>query len=208
MCVPEGCVAKAKAKGEEGLSVIIDILPLSRWIGIVEVGELPSRARKTHREPPCGIIVPEERFRDGLPSKLAGIPGFENGRHMLFGPRYGEGATVLDYQDNGLSSRNDGLEQLRLVVRQIQAASIEALARDTLTLAQAKNNDIGPFGLVHRGCDVFAVIEFDPRLWNFLAEAVQQTHMQAVSFLLIVAISSDVRIGTDYGNPGYRSRKW
>jgi len=53
MCIAESCVAKAEAKWEECLTVIVDILPLPRWIGIVEVRELPQVARETHGKPDC-----------------------------------------------------------------------------------------------------------------------------------------------------------
>jgi hypothetical protein len=86
---------------------------------------------------------------------------------------------------------------LLLVVGQVQTAAIKALSGNPLTLAEAKNNDVSSPRPAHRGCDVFAVIEFDPRLWHHLVEAIQQTEMQPVFFFLVVAVSSDVGIGSD-----------
>src|SRR5579859_231324 len=116
MCVPEVCVAQTKTEREKGFSIIVNILPFPRWIDVVKVGQLPYAARKAYGKPARGIVVAEECFSDCLPSKLARVPGFQNGRHMFFGPRQSQGTTVLEHQDDRLAGRNDSLKQLLLVL--------------------------------------------------------------------------------------------
>ena len=128
MAVAEGRVAQAESEGEERLAVAVDVFVHARRISVVIVGELADGLRKGDGEMPAGVIVAEERLRNGLAAELARVPRFKNCGNVLLRPVDGERAAVLDHKDDGLSGGDDGLKQLLLIAGKAQIGAVKALA--------------------------------------------------------------------------------
>ena len=73
-----------------------------------------------------GIVVAGEGFGDGGAAFFAGIPGFEDGGGVLLRPVDGEGAAVLQNDDERLAGGGDGFEKLLLRGGQVDAGAVAA----------------------------------------------------------------------------------
>ena len=75
-------------------------------------GSWLERGIEGERKAAGGIVVAGERFGDGGAALFAGIPGFENGVGVLLGPVDGEGAAVLQDDDQRLAGGGDSLREV------------------------------------------------------------------------------------------------
>jgi hypothetical protein len=81
---------------------------------VLEGGELVERGVEGEGETAAGVVVSGEGFGDGGASFFAGVPGFEDGGGVLLGVVDGDGAAVLEDDDDGFPGCGEGFEELFL----------------------------------------------------------------------------------------------
>ena len=91
---------------------------------------MASRSGNGNRQLAAGIVVPEQDLRHGAAALLTQIPAFEDHGHMAGDVINGEWPAVKQKDDDRLAGFEDGLDQVLLPPRQIEAGAIsEVLER-------------------------------------------------------------------------------
>src|ERR1700761_4524349 len=207
MVVAERGVAKTEAKRKERLAIVVHVFVNAGRVAVVEIRKLADAARKGDGESPCGIVVSEERFSDGLAAKLARVPSFKDGRNVLLGPANGERPAIFKHEDYRLPGGDNGLQKLLLIAREIETRAVEAFARNALPLAKPEDDSVRLLRCGDSGCNVLARIEGDSCVGDDRANAIEQADALAIRFALIVAIAPDVCIRSDDRDVAKRFRK-
>ena len=123
--VGEARVAEAIAERIKRLAFEISIGAVRHRI-VAERGQIVDRPVERHRQASGRAEVARDQPRDGFAALAAGIPGFDDGRHMCVGPVHGERAAVHEHEHDGLADADDALEQALLGRGQIEAGAVPA----------------------------------------------------------------------------------
>src|ERR1700679_739812 len=99
-----------------------------RWVEVIEVGQLSHAAWKRDREPARRIVVAKKGFGNCSASELSWIPGFENGRDVLFCPADRQRPALLENYDDWFSCGTHSLQQLLLIAGQTKVGAVDPLA--------------------------------------------------------------------------------
>src|SRR5256714_8399729 len=141
VAVSERRVAQAVAEViERAVDARLLALPLRVGLRREVVRYLPRGLREGDGQLAARIVVAEENVGDGSAALRSGEPGFDDAGDILVHPVDAHGPPVDENYDHGLARRVDGLHQLQLTARQIQARARRALA-DGLRRQVAEDDD-------------------------------------------------------------------
>lgn len=94
MIVFECRITQPEAKNELRGTIAICVFVSFGWKMIVKHRQLSDTLRKRNWQASGRIVISKKRFRDGASAKFAGIPGFQNHRHMRRRPGNGQRKTT------------------------------------------------------------------------------------------------------------------
>ena len=137
---------------------------------LVVVGDrkLADVPRDRDGQPALGLVVAEEDVGHRLASPLAGQPRLDDRPDVLGGPAGRERPPVHQHEDGRGAGRVNGLQQLLLPARQVEARHVEALAVRAglprsvpLVLAEDDDRDLRLPRRLRGGCDLVGRIPDD-----------------------------------------------